>query len=268
MRPVEVVQENPSWAKFRDPHTGLFYYACKMNGEATYDRPAAIEAQQQHDQGAAGSNDGVASSVDHFEGVVNSTAKLAPGQVPASQKMGPPPPFSTKPLSPSTASPYSAPSTPTVDFYYKSIKEIDMPLFIACRDGRPAPFLDKLIGGNNVDEIELEDDAFAEVNRQWCAKRDGSGWDVLPEDNEGSSTSFFWPASLKPTTHTRNVYAAVPGDTILHIAIKLNRRDILEWLSQVRLLDLNVANSEGLTASAVADEIGKSNMYTFYFVFR
>ena len=54
----------------------------------------------------------------------------------------------------------------------------------------------------------------------------------------------------------------------MHIAIKLDRRDLLEWLSTVRNLDLNVQNSEGLTASGVADELNRANMYTFYFVLR
>mmetsp|Transcript_12763 Transcript_12763/g.26004 ORF Transcript_12763/g.26004 Transcript_12763/m.26004 type:complete len:291 (+) Transcript_12763:80-952(+) len=264
MKPVEVVAENPSWAKFRDPQTGLFYYLSRSTGETTYDRPMPLGHTSSGDgldmdaYSNSHPNNNIDSSVNHFKNVVNSTKGAGSGDVPASQRMGPPPPSSTKPLSPSSA------PAPKPFHYYKLIREVDMTLFVACRDARPSAYLDNLIGG----DVDIEDDAFAEVNRQWCAKSDGSGWDVLPDDERGSSTSFFWPAFLKPTTHKRNAYAAVPGDTILHIAIKLDKRDILEWLSTVKKLDLNVVNSEGLTASAVADELNRSNMYTFFFVFR
>jgi len=56
-----------------------------------------------------------------------------------------------------------------------------MNLFVACRDGKPQKLLNDLIGA----DIDIEDDAFAEINRQWCARRDGSGWDVLPIYDSG-----------------------------------------------------------------------------------
>jgi len=177
-RPVEII--GGGWGKFRDLQTGLFYFVNKANGEATYDRPGGnLGARPIGPPPSAAvddklhPNNNVDSSVSHFENVVNTTTAQGPGAVPASQKMGPPPP--SQPLSPSSA-PLAQPA-----HYYKLVQEVDMNLFVACRDGKPQKLLNDLIGA----DIDIEDDAFAEINRQWCARRDGSGWDVLPIYDSG-----------------------------------------------------------------------------------
>jgi len=144
------------------------------------------------------------------------------------------------------------------------IRDIDMSLFKACRDGRGKNVLDRLIGGGGGDDDD--DDEGSNINVGWW-KAPG-GWDVVPPGADGNPTSFFWPSQPKATTHTKNLREETQGDTLLHIAIKLDRRDLLEWLSTVEGLDLNVTNADGVTPNKLATDLGKGNMYTFYFVLK
>ena len=135
-----------------------------------------------------------------------------------------------------------------------------MNLFKACRDNKVVSILDHIIGKTAP---FFDPDLFSDVNVRWHAKKDGSGWDAIPATGvfETKNTSFFWPAE--------GFVGATEGDTLLHIALKVKRKDLIRWLSETGdRLDLNQVNEKGETAAQVADALGLANMYSYFFVLR
>ena len=276
-RPLEVILSEKdgtsgtsgTWAKFSDVETGLLYYVNKATGECTYDRPpsgaapslgqsserqASTEQQSKADYEKHHPNRNLDESVNVFASVING------GRLPPEGAAVPPPPMESHP-----DRGYQRPEQEVV------VRGVDMDLFLAARDGRSELILNDLVGAASTSE----DESFADVNFKWFAKSDGSGWDVTSDNYR--RTRFFWPL-VKPKKATSGSVAAAPlaaaaaaaadGDTILHIALKIDRRDILKWLSTVKALDLNVENGKGLTPNQLAEQLGLGSMYTFFFVLR
>jgi hypothetical protein len=67
-----------------------------------------------------------------------------------------------------------------------------------------------------------------------------------------------------PSDVPQDVPTAVPepGDTLLHIAIKCDRRDVIEWLSRHRSqLPVQIQNDHGRTAKDCARSLGLDALY-------
>jgi hypothetical protein len=114
-------------------------------------------------------------------------------------------------------------------------------------------------------------DLFSDVNVGWHAKRTGLGWDAVPSEPpfDVEPTSFFWAAGTEPGGgEPEGAKRAVTGDTLLHIALKTKRKDIVRWLASTDSLDLNAVNAKGETPAIVADMLGLTSMYTYYFVLK
>ena len=285
-RPVEVVPHSPNWAAFVDDQTKLLYYMSRENGECTFARPA--------DPAAAVEGPFVAGPVDPASPLpVNpppSSSSSPPSSLPSdteahfakalatrgcggSGAVIAPPPEEDYPGEGEGRPPFSeaskgSSSSSSSSSYSSSIRDVDMNLFKACRDSNVQHVLDHLIGKT----APFFDSAlFSDVNVNYHAKRDGSGWDVVPSlpPLEEKATSFFWPAAASPKGGPPLPPAslATDGDTLLHIALKVKRKDLVRWLSESGdLLDLNRVNKEGATAKATADRLGVQNMYAYFFV--
>jgi hypothetical protein len=171
-------------------------------------------------------------------------------------------PSSSAPVTTAAAAAAAAPAAaPAI------IRDLDMNLFKACRDRKVEAILDHLIGKTAP---FFDPDLFSDVNVGWHAKRDGGGWDAIPSTGafEMQQTSFFWPADTSGEGSGSGA-PATEGDTLLHIAIKLKRKDLVRWLSETGdRLDLNQVNARGETAAQIADRLGLSNMYNYFFVLK
>ncbi|GMH60399.1 hypothetical protein TrLO_g3816 [Triparma laevis f. longispina] len=282
LKPAETFPDNPSWAKFIDPPSGISYYLSRATGECTYSRPAPPTPQSsttssshpqilgvppQHGappQPQPTSNDSyyanhpnnnIDSSVSHFASVLRGESSESRPTNLGKAGVIPAPPLETRGGERREESDIKAGSSGNI------IRDVDMNLFKACRDGANEVKLNNLIGaGSNI-----EDESYCDVNVNWHANSDGTGWDVIPS-SVGKPTSFFWP--VKTGGFVNGPRKACNGDTILHIAFKNDERELLKWLCTVRNLDLNVENGEGKTGSSLAEELGKGAMYTFYFVLK
>ena len=208
-KPTKILPNNPSWALFADPATGLKYYLSRATGECTYNMPAPKgrtgDGHSAHERlpgslQQSGDGDPEDSTVSHFESVLKSNSEGRRQDV-----VIPPPSLDTLPLE--SADPSGS---------QRIIRDVDMSLFKACRDGRGKNVLDRLIG--------MEDEEESDINVGWW--KVPGGWDVVPAADDGKPTSFFWPAQLKPTSHARNPRDSTQGDSILHIAIKVRRQRV------------------------------------------
>ncbi|GMH97155.1 hypothetical protein TrST_g5397 [Triparma strigata] len=291
LKPAETFPDSPSWAKFIDPQTGLTYYLSRATGECTYSRPApptpvssntsapsssqptsfSMPTEPQNTTVTAANmnmnmnandayfanhpNNNIDSSVSHFASVLRGESSESRPTNLGKSGIIPAPPLSTR------GEERAIDKAEASNAKFNVIRDVDMNLFKACRDGVSDVNLNQLIGaGSNI-----EDDSYCDVNANWHCNADGTGWDVIPSAL-GKATSFFWPAATNSFKNSPT--KAVQGDTILHIAFKTDNRTLLKWLSTVVKLDLNIANVDGVTASSLAEQLGKGNMYTYYFVLK